>query len=161
MHHGHRGVCFDRPDDPAAAALHVQRRSATPAVLHVGRADSASSSRLVARFLLYNAVVPCWRTFAQRTHGHVASALGATRMSCRRGVAAQRCPQNSDEGCLQMKILSTILANCVCNKPTVVFIFTQRKTFAQMRNRVRIPSTLESRCGYLSMGSPYVVSRQT
>ena len=50
--------------------------------------------------LLYNAVVPCWRTFAQRTHGHVGSALGATRMSCRRGVAAQRYAQNSDEGCL-------------------------------------------------------------
>ena len=67
--------------------------------------------------LLYSAVVPCWRTFAQRTHGHVASALGATRMSCRRGAAAQSGPQNSDEGCLQMKILSTILVNCVCNKP--------------------------------------------
>ena len=49
--------------------------------------------------LLYNAVVPCWRTFAQRTHGHVASALGATRLSCRPGTAAQKCPQNSDEGC--------------------------------------------------------------
>ena len=55
--------------------------------------------------LLCNAVVPRWRTFAQRTHGHVGSALGATGMSCRRGVAAQRCPQNSDEGCGQMKIL--------------------------------------------------------
>ena len=42
--------------------------------------------------LLYNAVVPCWRTFAQRTHGHVGSALGATGMSCRRGVAAQKVP---------------------------------------------------------------------
>ena len=42
-----------RPDDPAAAALHVQRRSATPAVLHVGRADSASSSRLVGTLALH------------------------------------------------------------------------------------------------------------
>ena len=38
--------------------------------------------------LLYNAVVPCWRTVAQRTQGHVASALGATRLSCRPGPGA-------------------------------------------------------------------------
>ena len=67
--------------------------------------------------LLYNAVVPCWRTFAQRTHGHVASALGATLMGCGRGVAAQSGTQNSDAGCRQVSILYTILANCVCNKP--------------------------------------------
>ena len=68
--------------------------------------------------LLYNAVVPCWRTFAQRTHGHVGSALGATRMSCGRGVAAQSGPQNSsDAGCRQVTILYTMLANWVCNKP--------------------------------------------
>ena len=51
------------------------------------------------RALLYTAAVPFWRTFAQHTHGHVASALGATRLSCRPGTAAQSCPQNSDEGC--------------------------------------------------------------
>ena len=45
--------------------------------------------------LLYNAVVPCWRTFARRTHTHVVSASGATRLSCERGIAAQRCTQNS------------------------------------------------------------------
>ena len=45
--------------------------------------------------LLYNAVVPCWRTFAQRTQGHMASALGATLMGCGRGIAAQSCTQNS------------------------------------------------------------------
>ena len=67
--------------------------------------------------LLYNAVVPCWRTFAQRTQGHVASALGATLMGCGRGVAAQSRTQNSDAGCRQVTILYTILANCVCNKP--------------------------------------------
>ena len=67
--------------------------------------------------LLCTAVVPCWRTFARHTRRHVGSVPGATRMGCGRGVAAQRCPQNSDEGCLQMKILSTILANRVCNKP--------------------------------------------
>ena len=68
---------------------------------------------------LYNAGVPCWRTFARRTHCHVGSAPGATRMGCGRGVAAQRCPQNSDAGCRQVTILYTILANCVCNKPSV------------------------------------------
>ena len=55
--------------------------------------------------LLYNAVVPCWRTFARRTHCHVGSALGATLMGCGRGVAAQSGTQNSDEGCRQMNIL--------------------------------------------------------
>ena len=29
---------------------------------------------------LYNTAVPCWRTFAQRTHTHVVSASGATRL---------------------------------------------------------------------------------
>ena len=55
--------------------------------------------------LLYNAGVPCWRTFARRTHCHVGSALGATLMGCGRGVAAQKYAQHSDEGCRQMKIL--------------------------------------------------------
>ena len=67
--------------------------------------------------LLYNAVVPCWRTFARCTHCHVGSAPGATLMGCGRGVAAQSVTQNSDAGCRQVSILYTILANCVCNKP--------------------------------------------
>ena len=67
--------------------------------------------------LLYSAAVPFWRTFAQRTHGRVASALGAARLSCRPGTAAQSRPQNSDAGCRQVKILYTMLANCVCSKP--------------------------------------------
>ena len=61
--------------------------------------------------LLYNAVVPCWRTFARRTHCHVGSAPGATRMGCGRGVAAQRYAQNSDAGSRQVSIFYTMLAN--------------------------------------------------
>ena len=38
--------------------------------------------------LLYNAAVPCWRTFARRTRYHVGSAPVATRMGCGCGVAA-------------------------------------------------------------------------
>ena len=55
--------------------------------------------------LLYNAVVPCWRTFARCTHCHVGSTPGATLMGCGRGVAAQSRPQNSDAGCRQVTIL--------------------------------------------------------
>ena len=66
---------------------------------------------------LYNAAVPCWRLFARRTPHILGSAPGATRLSCGRGVAAQRYTANSDEGCRQLNILSTILANCVYNKP--------------------------------------------
>ena len=81
-------------DDPAAAALDVQRCSVTPAVLPGWRADCAPLPDLCAT-LLYNAAVPCWRTFARRTHTHVVSASGATRLSCERGIAAQSLPQNS------------------------------------------------------------------
>ena len=47
-------------DDPAAAALDVQRCSVTPAVLPGWRADCASLPDL-RQTLLYNAAVPCWR----------------------------------------------------------------------------------------------------
>ena len=46
-------------DDPAAAALDVQRCSVTPAVLPGWRADCASLPDLCVP-LLYNAAVPCW-----------------------------------------------------------------------------------------------------
>lgn len=45
-------------DDPAAAALDVQRCSVTPAVLPGWRADCASLPDLCVPFL-YNAAVPC------------------------------------------------------------------------------------------------------
>ena len=66
--------------------------------------------------LLYNAVVPCWRTFARNTRHPPDSVSVAKRRSCGRGVAAQSRPQNSDAGCRQVTILYTILANCVCNR---------------------------------------------
>ena len=91
-------------DDPAAAALDVQRCSVTPAVLPGWRADCAPLPDLWAPFL-YNASVPCWRTLARRTPHILGSAAGATRLSCGRGIAAQRCPQNSIAQCGQMKIL--------------------------------------------------------
>ena len=47
--------------------------------------------------LLCTAVVPCWRTFACGTHAYVVSATHATRLSCRRGTAAQSRPHDSDE----------------------------------------------------------------
>ena len=77
--------------------------------------------------LLYNAVVPCWRTFAQNTRHPSDSVSVAKRRSCGRGVAAQSRTQNSDAGCRQVTILYTILANCVCNKPRVhsVHLFVQ------------------------------------
>ena len=81
-------------DDPAAAALDVQRCSVTPAVLPGWRADCAPLPDFCALYL-YSAAVPCWRTFARRTHTHVVSASGATRLSCERGIAAQSLPQNS------------------------------------------------------------------
>ena len=81
-------------DDPAAAALDVQRCSVTPAVLPGWRADCASLPDFCALYL-YSAAVPCWRTFARRTHTHVVSASGATRLSCGRGIAAQSRTQNS------------------------------------------------------------------
>ena len=59
-----------------------------PQCFPAGVRDCASLPDLWAT-LLYNAAVPCWRTFAQRTQGHVASALGATLMGCGRGIAAQ------------------------------------------------------------------------
>ena len=71
--------------------------------------------------LLYNAVVPCWRTFARNTRHPPDSVSVAKRRSCGRGVAAQSRPQNSDAGCRQVTILYTILANCVCNKPKINF----------------------------------------
>ena len=67
--------------------------------------------------LLHNAAVPCWRLFDSGTHGHVASATHAVRLVCRPGMAPLCRPQNSIARCLQLKILSTILAYCVCNKP--------------------------------------------
>ena len=101
-------------DDPAAAALDVQRCSVTPAVLPGWRADCASLPDLCVPFL-YSAAVPCWRTFARRTHTHVVSAPGATRLSCGRGIAAQRYAQNSERPFVLLKILRTILPNCWCN----------------------------------------------
>ena len=74
--------------------------------------------------LLYNAVVPCWRTFAQNTRHPPGSVSVAKRRSCGRGVAAQSCTQNSDAGCRQVTILYTILANCVCNKPRATIYCT-------------------------------------
>ena len=38
--------------------------------------------------LLYNAGVPCWRTFARNTPHTPVSVSGAKRMGCGRGVAA-------------------------------------------------------------------------
>ena len=60
-------------DDPAAAALDVQRCSVTPAVLPGWRADCAPLPDL-GKSLLYNAAVPRWRLFDCGTHGHVGSA---------------------------------------------------------------------------------------
>ena len=40
--------------------------------------------------LLYNAGVPCWRTFAQNTRHPPGSVSVAKRMGCGRGVAAQK-----------------------------------------------------------------------
>ena len=57
---------------------------------------------------LYNAVVPCWRLFARRTPHTLGCAPGATRLSCRRGVAAQRCPANSDAAFAPMSVMRTI-----------------------------------------------------
>ena len=71
--------------------------------------------------LLYNAGVPCWRTFAQNTRHPPGSVSVAKRrscgMSCGRGIAAQSRPQNSDAGSRQVSIFYTMLANWVCNKP--------------------------------------------
>ena len=81
-------------DDPAAAALDVQRCSVTPAVLPGWRADCAPLPDLCVPFLC-NAAVPCWRLFDRNTHAHVVSVSVAKRLMCRRGIAAQRYPQNS------------------------------------------------------------------
>ena len=51
-------------DDPAAAALDVQRCSVTPAVLPGWRADCASLPDLWVPFLC-NAAVPCWRLLTE------------------------------------------------------------------------------------------------
>ena len=80
-------------DDPAAAALDVQRCSVTPAVLPGWRADCASLPDL-RQSLLYNAAVPRWRLFDRNTHAHVVSVSVAKRLSCGRGIAAQRYAQN-------------------------------------------------------------------
>ena len=85
-------------DDPAAAALDVQRCSVTPAVLPGWRADCAPLPDLWVPFL-YNAAVPCWRLFDRNTHAHVVSVSVAKRLTCRRGIAAQRCTQNSIAAC--------------------------------------------------------------
>ena len=85
-----------------------------PQCFPAGAPTAASLPDLCVPFL-YNAAVPRWRLFDRNTHAHVVSVSVAKRLSCGRGIAAQRYTQNSIAPCLQLKILSTILANCVCN----------------------------------------------
>ena len=97
-------------DDPAAAALDVQRCSVNPAVLPGWRADCAPLPDLCVPFL-YNAVVPLWRTLARNTPHTPVSVSGATLLSWAAGAARCRAKvrtvyaQNSDAGCSQVKIL--------------------------------------------------------
>ena len=107
------------PTSPMRSRL--MRSPATTDVqsLHDRRAEARSPADLCVPFL-HNALSPFNRAWVCGTHAHVVSATHPSRRSCGHGVVQQRYTQNSERGCIEVTILYRMLANCVCNKPTVL-----------------------------------------
>ena len=104
----------DRPGGPWCSGA----RCAVAHLNLTGRLSRACRCANLWAALLRNAFEPFHRSLMHGTHAHVVSATHRTGRGCGHGVGEQRYTQNSKPAFVPMKIVRTILANCVCNKPS-------------------------------------------